>query len=39
MYVTRKEQDDRDQSIPYCRAYRQMIFESKKVTLEAGIPS
>ncbi len=38
LYVTRKEKVGRDQSGPYCRAYRRMIFERKKVTLAEGIP-
>jgi GT2 family glycosyltransferase len=38
LYVTRKEKDGREESIPYCRAYRRMIFEQKKVTLSEGIP-
>jgi GT2 family glycosyltransferase len=35
--VVRSEKEDREQSIPYCRAYLRMIFEKEKVTLEKGI--
>ena len=38
MYVTRKEKDDRDQSVPYCRAYLRIILEKKHVLLSEGIP-
>jgi len=37
-YVVQAENDKRDLSVPYCRAYMRMIFESQKITLETGIP-
>jgi N-acetylglucosaminyl-diphospho-decaprenol L-rhamnosyltransferase len=36
--VTRREKENREQSIPYCRAYLKMIFERRKYTLAEGIP-
>ncbi len=37
-YVQSKEKNTRDQAIPYCRAYRRIIFGRGKLTLAQGIP-